>query len=924
MKPLMLTMQAFGPYAGRETVDFAAIDHGLFLICGPTGSGKTTIFDAIKFALYGVTSDALRTAHDMRSAHASPDDLCYVELLFEHAGHEYRVYRAPAQSRPKKRGEGVTEIRPEASLENASDGISLASRVSDVTESVIELLGIDADQFSRIVMISQNDFAAVLNAKTREREALFRKLFGTQLYARAQDLLDERRRALEGDMAAARSGMEGEIERIPRPRDEELLAAFDELMSLPDRTVRIHEFESLLERTIDVEERRAVALREEQARIRRDTAVLDVALGTAEAHERAKTSMHDARVWLAEHEQHVNDVLARRDALSACAPQRDELRARTRALEASLGDYDMLEEQRVLLEKTEREHSDAVAAHDSTAGRLTDIRSKLAAASGEQASLSDVEVRATRNAATRERLESMRATLDAMAIAYRSLSSLEVERARCQDDLVASEDALARASAALLEAQRLYNADRAGMLAESLEEGVPCPVCGSTNHPRLATRSTDAPSDAQLENLEQALSDARARRDDCAVRAASTTARVQSAASELDARVSAVFDTMPAKLEIALREHLEQVDAELSELALAEDICAKDAVRFEELTAQIESMNATIAKLEDDERELNARVSELAIACAEAKTAFDARLGALAHPSKQAAREELRELEDRLAQMQDEFDSAVREAEKLSRARDEQQARIKAANETLESGEELDLEKLRSDRRALSERDEALADELAKTQALLSRDADCLESIGRHARRMSGLEERFVTLDRLSRLASGRLAGALGKVAFETYVQGAYFDRVLGAANERLHVMSASRYSLVHRERGRDRRASAGLEIDVLDRYTGTLRPSETLSGGETFLASLALALGLSDVIMAQAGGMYIDAMFVDEGFGTLDEETCQLAVDVLGKLSSDDRMIGIVSHVSDLKDRITRQIRVEKTRSGSTLELVL
>lgn len=258
------------------------------------------------------------------------------------------------------------------------------------------------------------------------------------------------------------------------------------------------------------------------------------------------------------------------------------------------------------------------------------------------------------------------------------------------------------------------------------------------------------------------------------------------------------------------------------------------------------------------------------------------------------------------------------------RARDEQRARVTAANETLEGGEELDLEKLRADRHALSERDEALAGELAQTQALVSRNADCLESIGRHAKRMSGLEERFVTIDRLSRLASGRLAGALGKVAFETYVQGAYFDRVLGAANERLHVMSASRYSLVHRERGRDRRASAGLEIDVLDRYTGTLRPSETLSGGETFLASLALALGLSDVIMAQAGGMYIDAMFVDEGFGTLDEETCQLAVDVLGKLSSDDRMIGIVSHVSDLKDRITRQIRVEKTRSGSTLELVL
>ena len=924
MKPLMLTMQAFGPYAGREAVDFAAIDHGLFLICGPTGSGKTTIFDAIKFALYGVTSDALRTAHDMRSAHASSDDLCYVELLFEHAGHEYRVYRAPAQSRPKKRGEGVTEIRPEASLENVTDGISLASRDSDVTESVIELLGIDADQFSRIVMISQNDFAAVLNAKTRERESLFRKLFGTQLYARAQDLLDERRRMLEGDMAAVRSGMEGEIERIPRPRDEELLATFDELMLLPDRTVRAREFERLLERAIDVEERRTAALREEQARIRRDTAALDVTLGTAEAHARAKASMHDARAWLAEHERRVNDALARRDELSAQAPQRDELRVLVHTLESSLGDYDTLEEQRASLEKTERERSDAIAALDATTKRLADVRSNLAASLGEQASLSDVELRATRNAAARERLESMRATLDAMATAQGNLSSLEAEQARHQGDLAASEDALAQASAALLEAQRLYNADRAGMLAESLEEGAPCPVCGSTEHPRLARRSANAPSDAQIENLERALSEARTRRDDRAVRAASTAARVQSAASELDARVSAVFDAMPAKLEIALRERLEQVDAELSELALAEDRCARDAARLGELAAQIESTNETIAKLVDEEHELNARVSELAIAHAGAQTAFDARLGTLAHPSKQAAREELRKLEDRLARMQDEFDSAVREAEELSRARDEQRARVTAANETLEGGEELDLEKLRDDRHALSERDEALAGELAQTQALVSRNADCLESIGRHAKRMIGLEERFVTIDRLSRLASGRLAGALGKVAFETYVQGAYFDRVLGAANERLHVMSASRYSLVHRERGRDRRASAGLEIDVLDRYTGTLRPSETLSGGETFLASLALALGLSDVIMAQAGGMYIDAMFVDEGFGTLDEETCQLAVDVLGKLSSDDRMIGIVSHVSDLKDRITRQIRVEKTRSGSTLELVL
>ena len=258
------------------------------------------------------------------------------------------------------------------------------------------------------------------------------------------------------------------------------------------------------------------------------------------------------------------------------------------------------------------------------------------------------------------------------------------------------------------------------------------------------------------------------------------------------------------------------------------------------------------------------------------------------------------------------------------RTQSEQEAKLKAAHEAQGEQESPDLADLRERRAELARRSDALANKLTSMQTLVARHADCLAALEQGEKHVTQLEESFTSIDLLARLAAGKLAGSLGKVAFETFVQGAYFDQVLNAANERLHVMSASRYSLAHRDVGRNRRSIAGLEIDVLDRYTGSMRPSETLSGGETFLASLALALGLSDVIMAQAGGMYIDAMFVDEGFGTLDEETCQLAIEVLDKLSSDDRMIGIISHVPDLKERIARQIQVTKTRSGSTLELVL
>lgn len=924
MKPLKLTVQAFGPFGGCETLDFASVDHGLFLICGPTGSGKTTLFDAIKFALYGVTSCEMRSARDMRSTHAPSDALTYVELVFEHAGKEYRIYRAPSQTRPKKRGEGTREVPPDASLENLTDGVSLASRDSDVTKAVGELLGIDADQFGRIVMISQNDFAALLNARTREREELFRRIFETQPFASMQDALDERRKELAIDLDLERAGLRDDLMRIARPANEELAVTYDELMAHDDKALRAGEFVALLEEALRREEEQAGELAAQRVRLRSRIAELDGKIGRASAFEHAQAQRESARAWLEANDSKVAAAVARRDSLAGQDHVRDDLRVAVSRLSSSLAEYDRLESARRLLTDTERRRAEHV-------GKLDAVRASMASTSGrideiaeERDGLAGIELRQARISADARNVSDEREDIASVLALLDRERDLAARLASERDGLVHAEESLARASAALLDAQRLYNADRAGMLAEGLEAGSACPVCGSVEHPRLAVRSADAPSEAELEALEKALESARSTRDERSSQAASVHALASSTREELERRARDEFSVSADDLEECVDARLADLDRREGELALERRACERDAKRLASLEKETSRLVASAEELAVDEERLIAEASRLDVEQAQAKVSFDAIAASLVHPGREAAQGELAELEKRLADMQAAFDRARDDADALVRTQAEMRARVDAVVEAAGGEDEPSLAELQQARSSLADLEEGVVAQVSAVDALMANHGACLASIERRVAGSRDAEERFGTVDLVARLANGKTAGNLGRVTFETYVQGAYFDRVLAAANERLNIMSAGRYSLMHRDANRNMRSNVGLEIDVLDRYTGSRRPSETLSGGETFLASLSLALGLSDVIMAQAGGMHVDAMFVDEGFGSLDEETCQLAVDVLGKLSSDDRMIGIISHVPDLKERIPRHVRVVKERTGSSLRFDL
>lgn len=924
MKPLKLTMQAFGPYAGKEVIDFAAIDHGLFLICGPTGSGKTTLFDAIKYALYGQTSSSARSAREMRSSHAPESLMTFVELEFEHTGIVYRIQRAPKQLVPKKRGEGLRVYPGEASFEDLTNGISLASKDTDANELVEELLGINADQFSRIVMISQNDFAAVLNSKTSDRERLFRKIFGTQRFEEIQQELQSKHLRLGEELSNAQTSINTAISQLSAPCDRDLAARLHELMIQDNPALLSKDIIACLEQSLSIEKSECEKLEKEHARCKEELQRLDVSIGKAQTASAARKNAQEAQRWLEENDELVAQAT---DRLSACKerePERDKMRLSIKALEGSLPSYDILEQEREDLRKLDAQKKaleSSLAEADSRSGELSTKISELEA---EGESLKDVPLCLVRVEADLEKCQAARELLDSLDSSRARVGKLKNQLERSQKALLDAEATLELRQSEFLAAERLYNADKAGMLAMALQDGQPCPVCGSLEHPHLAQCDVKAPTEDKLESLKRAQELARSARDEAANQAASANALLASAQQSFLDEASSVFGSDDRSIEDAIQERARELDDQRRALQSKKRECENGQKRMESIQSEAQGLRDALEDLAVRKKDASSRLSSTDIQIVQMQAGVASREASLEYPSKEAALKEVEAQSDRLDALEDELRRTKAEADCLAGMQNEKRILLQTSLEASKGAPAESLEELRGLRDDTAKRESALSESLAHVRNLAANHEVGLRTVAKRSDAAREFEERFREVDYIARLSSGKIAGNLGKVAFETYVQGAYFERVLVAANERLRIMSQGRYSLVRSGESRDKRTVAGLELNVLDRYTGTERSSETLSGGETFLASLALALGLSDVMMEQAGGMHLDAMFVDEGFGSLDDETCQLAVDVLAGLSSDERMIGIISHVQDLKDRILRQIQVEKTSFGSTAHLKL
>lgn len=921
MRPLHLTMSAFGSYAGLQELDLTRLgESGLYLICGDTGAGKTTIFDAITYALYDAPSgggegkaDALRSTKMLRSMYSAPATPTYVTLRFLHQGQEYTIRRSPAYMRPKLRGEGLVEEKPAAEL-TLPDGTVIADRT--VNSRLVELLGLNREQFKQVSMIAQGEFRELLKADTDKRITLFRDLFSTMNYARLQDRL-----ALE---AADQKRICDEHRRLIRdalrtvtcsPDDPEA----DSVAALQEDALAPAEADAVMAALIASDEAaeaaaqaRMAALEQETARLSRqqDQALHRMELVRQLAQTESMISEDAARIAAAE--QALATARSRQTEALRCT-------ADAAALEARMADYDRLE----AMQGEQKTLSDTIRKADADSAALTAAIEKLtrtiAAAREDQAKLSSCAVEAERHKQACDEAERSLTELDALLKEY---SKLVNARRSTQALLQNWQSAVSATSSAQAKYQHLSAAwfsQQAGHLAkECLCPGHPCPVCGSTEHPQPARLPDSAVEKADVEAAEQAR--------DRAQQAESSAHRAYEVAQAEAQQLEGLLRDRATCLDVLTLEDIPGAAQARSSAAAAQLDAARKALREAQQGAA--RYAAISAALPQQEAELAASHELLhnaaaAVAAHQAKLAAlqeqaDALAASLAHPDKKAAEGHiitLRQMAAGIERAITEADAAHRQAAEDAKAH---LGQAEAYRSQLTSLPEYDLTAIAARISAINEEHQLLADSQRTLLLRMDRNRQAQGQIAAARKALAAADSRYSWLSALARTANGRLEGR-EKIMLETYVQMACFERILRHANRRMKSMSRGQYELVRAAAADNKRSQTGLELNVRDYVNDTERPVASLSGGEAFLASLSLALGMSDEIQAQEGGVELDVLFVDEGFGSLDEELLRVAVSTLKSLGDHNRLVGVISHVAELRERIDRKIIVSKAADGAS-----
>ena len=913
MRPLKLTLSAFGPYAAETVLDLAQLGRGgLYLVTGDTGAGKTTLFDAITYALYDHSSGGVREGAMLRSQYAEPGTPTFVELEFEVRGQRFTVRRNPEYLRPKARGEGFTAEKADACLTYA-DGRPPVTRAKDVTAAVVDIIGLDYNQFSQIAMIAQGQFTRLLNASTEERSKIFRKLFRTQPYQRLQERLQAENAALTrqreeqsvriGQLLSGLSWAEGDADE----------AVLDELAPLceaggqasPEGVL------PLLDALLAGQEQALSAATAARTEAEAELDKLQQTLGRAEQAEKLRLELTAAQA----RQDALRPVLDAAEAEAARhagdAASLDALAGKLERAKSDLAAFDGLDS----LEKKLSAARDAAALENARAekrraalgqldGELTALEQSLAALGGAEAE----------NVSLKARAEQLARRETALAQLAQSLAEGQRrgQAARqAQERYLLADGAKERAHALRDHLERAFLNAQAGLLAEGLTDGTPCPVCGSTHHPKRAVLPAEAPTQARVDAARQSADEADRAAQEASAAAAKAVAADREAKATLRRDAEALLPERftspegPVKLTVSLLK-----------TALAEESEALHAAQEALDKAQKQNAAALAAKArqEDERQKKTAQRSALE---AEARAALPA-------AGREEARRALAGLENERCALRAGMDAA---ASALARTRQDYAAAEAAVTaltaQQTEADEAADLPALESQREALTARRTALAAQEKALTARLLPNRKAADLYRQHAAARAELERRWQWVNALASTAGGTLSSKQ-KIRLEAYIQMNYLDAILVHANTRLMQMTAGQYEL-ERVGAENQRSQSGLDLGVIDHYNGTRRSVKTLSGGESFKASLALALGLSDEVQSAAGGIRLDTLFLDEGFGSLDDESLEQAIRVLAGLTEGDRLVGIISHVAALKERIDKQVVVKKARSGgSTVEVIV
>ena len=914
MRPLKLNVCGFGPYAGHQTLDFDKLgESGLYLITGDTGAGKTTLFDAITFALFGEASGSSRAPAMLRSKYAREEDPTYVELTFLYDGKVYTVRRNPEYERAKARGTGTTKQAADAQL-TCPDG-RVITKLKDVDKAIREIIGLNREQFSQVAMISQGDFRKLLQADTKERQKIFRDIFGTGLYVTLQDRLK-----------AKASEIRQQWEQAERSKQQYISGIRCEAGSLREEQLRNAAAEhypasvilQLLEELLEAD--RESRLQLEQAAAQNDAELEQTvaALTSAAATERMKQNLLRQQEEEVRSVERLSAMQEKLELAKATEPEQESLTRELTALELLLPSYEELEEKQRELRQREREMTDAAQRHTETEEYRSALSDALHRHKEERRALESVETEQEKlqnevkqKKERRTQVQTLIADLDALETQREVLRHLQqvYRTSGAESDLLRQEyDRMNRA----------FLDEQAGILASSLEAGRPCPVCGALEHPCLAAMSAHAPTEAAVRQAKTAYEAAQRKTEQASGKAKEqngiVTAMEENIARQMDA-------LMAGAAQEAAREEALQQERELTGAIRALESRLKELersiLRRRELDAVIPQKEAKLTEAEAKAAELQVRIAASHSAAESLREQITALREKLPVADRNAAMAEQKRLALRLQQLR----QALTAAESAYSQEKEQLASIRSViaqlQERLAEEPETDAAALEAQKAAHTEQRGLLDGKLKELHARITANESAKASIEAKQQEMDALEETYGWMRALSETANGTLTGK-EKIMLETYIQTTYFDRILQRANLRLQKMSGGQYDLKRRTAPGSIRGQSGLELDIIDHINTTERSVNTLSGGEAFLASLALALGLSDEVQMSTG-IRLDTLFVDEGFGSLDSEALAKAYGTLMSLTDGHRLVGIISHVAELKERVDRQIIVTKDRSGGS-----
>lgn len=918
MRPLKITMSAFGPYAGEVTLDMQKLGKsGIYLITGDTGAGKTTVFDAISYALYGEASGNYRENTTLRSKYASADTPTFVELEFEYNNEIYKINRNPEYPRPNKRGEGFTKQSANAELV-MPDG-SVITKIKEVSAKVEEIIGINKNQFSQIAMIAQGDFRKLLNCETNERSKIFRKIFKTEPYHNIEIKLSSLFNELKRNREKEKSGIEQYINQLKCNENDTLSL---ELERAKSGDVLIEDVIKLAGEIINKDtleytktQKNIESINEEIEKINSNIKLYENQEATKKAYAKASAKLEEFKTKRNECEKAYKSAEAQRERLddltrkinliNSKMPKYDELKSlensineRTQSFEKSNNSLKLKQQEITLLEKEIDEKSKAleeVKGADLLAQKLTVQKEEI-----------------NKKA---EVLKELKTEIDRCKTEQKNLKNAQSFAKSALDEYGALEN----------EYNQIYIAffnEQAGIIADELKDGEPCPVCGSTSHPNLARKSENAPSQADVESAQNLVKKAQEKADKARDTASALKSRfdeiaanVKSAAKKLFGTDDNVFDDYNSNINALKKEY----DCTLALLKTANE----KLNLYQKLDKEIPKIQEKQKSLSDEISTLNTQKASDEAFISENTKRVTSIKSELDFESADLAKDKLKEYTNLSNDIKNAIEKSKIAFDDIKSKYDTQKGTKASLENALKEFKEIDLAALNEKSLKLNEHKKDV-DETAKSlYSRIESNKLLVDNISEKRDILKGYDDKYVWLKALSETANGDISGK-EKITLETFVQMTYFDSIIRKANIRLLTMSDGQYELVRRSDAETLKKNEGLALDVIDHFNGSSRSVSTLSGGESFMASLCLALGLSDEIQSSNGGIKLDTMFVDEGFGSLDGEALDRALSALTSLSQGNRLVGIISHVDALCDRIDNKIVITKDRTiGSNAQII-